>query len=173
AGCGGAGPRRLPAADRATRRTRGPADPADPQVYDGRVVRAPAAGEARHVLMEQGIVDHYMLPRIANATSLALGLDLAGPALDAGAGLVDEPPLAPLLPLGGRGPIALPAQGNIGGTTTAIVVQHPEDGIEDGHEVVFQTDPPKQEYRCFLESLLAGTPRVPAGTTADAPCAPI
>jgi hypothetical protein len=133
-------------------------------------VREPGVDGPRHVLMEQGIVDHYILPRISEATSLSLGLDLAGTPLDAGAGLVDEPPLASLLPLAGRTPIALPAKGNVGGTTTAIVVQHPEDGIEDGHEIVFQTDPPKHEYRCFLESFLVGTPRVPVGTKADAPC---
>jgi hypothetical protein len=150
------------------------AEPADPQVYGRRIVREPAAGEQpRHVLMEQGIVDHYMLPRIANTTSLGMGLDLAGAELDAGAGLTDEPPLDTLLPLAGRAPIALPAQGNVGGATTAIVIQHPADGIQDGHEVVFQTDAPKQEYRCFLESFLVGTPRVPSGTKPDDPCAPM
>ena len=35
-----------------------------------------------HVLMMQGIVDHYIMPPIADATSLSLGLDLAGPELD-------------------------------------------------------------------------------------------
>ena len=60
---------------------------------------------------------------------------------------------------------------NGGAAVTAIVVQHPEDGIEDGHEVVFQTEAPKNEYRCFLQSYAAGvTPTVPKGTTADAPC---
>jgi hypothetical protein len=147
------------------------AESADGQVYNRRTVREPAAGEtARHVLMEQGIVDHYILPRIANATSVSMGLDLAGTPLDAGAGLTDEPTLESLLPLANRAPIMLPAQGNVGGTITAIVVQHPADGIEDGHEVVFQTEAPKQEYRCFLESLLTGVPRVPVGTRADAPC---
>jgi hypothetical protein len=42
-----------------------------------------------------------------------------------------------------------------------VVVQHPGDEIEDGHETVFQTDPPKFQYRCFLESFAKGTPRVP------------
>ena len=148
------------------------AEPADPQVYDRRIVREPDAGAAaRHVLMVQGIVDHYILPRIANATSLSLGLDLAGAPLDGGAGLVDEPPLETLLPLVGRAPIALPASGNVGGDVTAIVVQHPADGIEDGHEVVFQTEPPKHEYRCFLATWLAtGLPRVPIGHLATDLC---
>ena len=59
--------------------------------------------------------------------------------------------------------------GNRGGTT-AVVVQHLGDGIEDAHEVLFQTEAPKHEYRCFLESFLRGTPRVLAGVSADAPC---
>jgi hypothetical protein len=150
-------------------------EPADPQVYARRVVAEPAAGEApRHVLMLQGIVDHYIMPPIADGISLALGLDLAGTALDSQTPEVaDLAPLGPLLPLVGRGPIALPASGNVvvaAGTATAVVVQHPEDGFEDGHEVVFQTAAPQHQYRCFLASFAAGTPVVPAGADADAPC---
>lgn len=132
------------------------AEPADPQVYAGLV--AP-----RHILMEQGIVDHYILPRLANATSLPLGLDLAGQPLDATAGLpAVQLPLEGLLGYTGRGQIPLPASGNRDGMT-AIVVQHPADGVLDGHEVIFQLDEPKREYRCFLESFVAGgAPRVPA-----------
>jgi hypothetical protein len=44
------------------------------------------------------------------------------------------------------------------------------DGIEDGHEVIFQTDPPKHQYRCFLQSWLSGVPKVPPDDVADAPC---
>ena len=58
-----------------------------------------------------------------------------------------------------------------GKKVTAVVVQHPEDGIQDGHEVVFQTEPPKHQYRCFLASFAAGkTPVVPPDAAADAPC---
>jgi hypothetical protein len=140
------------------------AEPSDPQVYDPRVTQ--------HVLMLQGIVDHYIMPTIANATSLALGLDMAGPAYDADnpeEQMFMQPPLAPLLPLVGRAAISLPASGNKNGVT-ALVVQHPGDGLEDGHEVVFQTDPPKHQYRCFLQSFARGVPSVPPDDTADAPC---
>jgi hypothetical protein len=141
------------------------AEPSDPQAYDSLV--AP-----RHVLMEQGIVDHYILPSIANSTSLALGLDLAGPAYDASnpeEQMLMQPALAPLLPLAGRSAIPLPASGNAGGSTM-VVIQHPGDGIEDGHEVVFQTDAPKHQYRCFLQSFAKGVPSVPPDDAADAPC---
>ncbi len=146
-------------------------EPADPQSYGAAIAREPP-GEPRHVLIAQGVVDNYILPRIANSTNLSIGVDLAGPALDT----ADDPrlaaqvPLGRLLPLVDRHAIALPASGNVNGTT-AIVVQRPEDGIEDGHEVQFQTDAPKHAYQCFLASWIAtGTPTVPADAVRDAPC---
>ena len=159
------------------------AEGADPQVFASRLSREPAAGETpRHVLMLQGLVDHYILPRIANALSLATGLDLAGAALDDPAGLAaidptlaDQQALGPLLPLGQRGAITLPASGNVsaeGGAFTGVVVQHPEDGLEDGHEVAFQRGAARRQYRCFLASFARGTPVVPAAAGDDdgAPC---
>jgi hypothetical protein len=150
------------------------AEPSDPQVYDRLIVRAPDSGRPpRHVLMLQGIVDHYILPSIANATSLALGLDAALPlydATDAEEQALGQVPLAERLPLVGLRELALPVAGNAGGAT-AVVVQHTGDGVEDGHEVVFQREPPKHQYRCFLQSFArGGTPLVPLGDSADAPC---
>ncbi|HZS38906.1 MAG TPA: hypothetical protein VFF06_18865 [Polyangia bacterium] len=144
----------------------------DPQVYASRIVREPRPGERpRHVLMEQGIVDHYLLPQIANALSLSLGLDEAGVPLDSMTPeLSTQTPLKAVLPLSGHSLIQYPVLGNIGGKTTAVVIQHDGDGVEDGHEVVFQTDPPKHQYRCYLQSWLKGTPSVPPDDTADAPC---
>lgn len=150
----------------------------DPQVYGHPIVREPPPGAGpRHVLMIQGIVDNYLLPRIANATSLSLGLDLAGPALDTANDprLADQLALEPLLPLVGRSAIALPATGNVvlpgDRVATAVVTQHAEDGIEDGHEVMYQTDVPKHQYQCFLASWLAtGVPSVPTDASRDADC---
>lgn len=138
-------------------------EPADPSVY-----AQPSGGHAflvnpppSHLLMFQGIVDTYILPPIANTLSLSHGLDLAEPAL--------EPSLPALLPLLGRRTVSLPASANHG--TTRVVVQHPEDGIEDGHEVMFQTEGPKHQYRCFLASLAqGGAPHVVPSAPADAPC---
>jgi hypothetical protein len=141
-------------------------EPADPPVYASRIVREPGDAPPRHVLMMQGIVDHYILPPIANATSLSLGLDLAGTELDTTAPeIADMPSLASVLDLSGRSVVALPIGANVAtnaGAVTAVVTQHPEDGIEDGHEVMFQTEGPKHEYRCFLEGLKKGAPRVPS-----------
>jgi len=141
-------------------------EPADPPVYNPFLAARP---EGRpHILMLQGIVDTYIPPPVANPSSLSLGLDLAGAALDEGhPDLQDVRPLRQLLPFSGGSHIGLPAAGNRtaagGGAVTAVVVQHPEDGVEDGHEVVFQTEPPKRQYRAFLESFAAGrAPEVPA-----------
>ena len=153
-------------------------EPADPLVYTRALLREPPAGfPARNILMEQGIVDHYIMPPIADATSLSLGLDLAGDALDVKSAEVGTlEPLQSVLQYSGRKQVAFPVSGNfepLGGApaVTAIVVQHPADGIEDGHEIVFQTEAPKHEYRCFLKGYAAGAaPLVPQGMTATSPC---
>ncbi len=152
---------------------------ADPQVYDYRIIEEPVAGgSARSVLMFQGIVDHYILPDIANATTLTLGLDLAGTPLDdSPQEPVGQTLLTTLLPLVGRSNISYPVTANLttsgggpDGGVTGVVVQAPGDAIEDGHEVVFQTDPPKHQYGCFLASTLTGTPTVLAPAPSDAGC---
>ncbi len=134
---------------------------ADPPVF-GDAIR----DNGVHVLMLQGIVDTYILPPMANATSVSLGLDLGGESLDAAEARLDAfRSLDSVLPysLGDR--VSLPAAGNQD-TVTRVVTQHLEDGIEDGHEVAFQNDLPKAQYRCFLETLQAtGTPTVPSSAT--------
>lgn len=150
-------------------------EPADPLVYTRALLREPATGQTpRQVLMEQGIVDYYIMPPIANATSLSLGLDLGGTPLDASsAELVGDgaPTLESVLAYSSRRQLILPIVGNQAAGLTGVVVQHPSDGIEDGHEMVFQTDPPKREYRCFLQTWSAGqTPLVPLPGDVDGPC---
>ena len=53
----------------------------------------------------------------------------------------------------GRKLLAYPVSANRDGRT-AVVVQHKADAIRDGHEVVFQTEPPTRQYRTFLRTLL-------------------
>ncbi|MCB9728284.1 MAG: hypothetical protein H6746_07375 [Deltaproteobacteria bacterium] len=140
---------------------------ADPPVYARGLVREPPATGPRHILMIQGIVDRYILPPIAAATTLSVGLDLAGPERDTGVEEIAHfRALDELLPLGGLGTLPLPAAGNrsdaSGAPVTAVVVQHLEDGIEDGHEVAFQVAAARAQYRHFLETWLSGVPEVPA-----------
>jgi predicted small lipoprotein YifL len=142
-------------------------EPADPQVYAHEVVRArrdDAPGP--HTLMIQGIADTYILPSIANALSLPLGLQLAGDAIEdtQAESAAFEPLLDTAASLGiDAGPLAFPVSGNVAGesgTHTAVVVQRPEDGIEDGHEVVFQREDAQATLRCFLATLGDGLPVV-------------
>lgn len=149
---------------------------ADAQLYARALIAEPESGAPRHVLMFQGIVDHYILPPIANALSLSLAIDRAGPGLDATTPAVSAyTPLEDLLPLRGRAGISLPVSGNVaidgGGAVTAVVAQHAEDGVEDGHETVFQTEAPKVQYRCFLRTFAQGiVPIVPDPAAPGAAC---
>ncbi len=129
-------------------------EPADTPIYARRF--AERDGGPPHVLMMQGIVDTYIPPPVANPLSLAAELDLGGPAL--------EPSLPAALRWSGRAERTLPL---IGDPILRAVTQHPEDGVEDGHEVVFQTEGPKNQYRCFLASLRSGAPTLVAP---GAPC---
>jgi hypothetical protein len=136
------------------------AEGADPLNYN-RYLLNEARGQARHVLMFQGIVDHYIMPTIANAESASLGVDVGGQALDADTPeLWGSQTLDDALRWSGRQRLPYPISGNREGRT-AVVVQHRADAIRDGHEVVFQTEPPKVQLRCFLRSWRsAGTPVV-------------
>jgi hypothetical protein len=125
---------------------------ADPPVYGAGLV-AGTHGTVPHVLMVQGIVDTYILPPIANVMSLGLALDQGGAALDEGhEALGSFRTLAEVLPYSGGAQASLPASGNRGGEVTAIVVQHGEDGVEDGHEVLFQLPAARDQMTEFLRS---------------------
>ncbi len=143
------------------------AEAADPPTYGPRITDG--SGAPHSVLMFQGIVDHYIMPPMANTSTLSFGLDFAGTPIDSTApDLADFTPIASLLPLSSRSVIALPAQGNVavgnGKNVTAVVTQWPSDGIEDGHEIMFQRAEPKYQYRCFLASYAkGGAALVPAG----------
>ena len=134
-------------------------EPADPQVYGAAV----AASDV-HVLMLQGVVDTYILPPIARATSLASRLVLAGDAIDGHDGFT---PFDTWSEIFERPTVSLPIAAD--GQRVAVVVQHRQGPIEDGHEVMFQTDGPKHQYQCFLAGLASGAPGVPvAGAQTDA-----
>ena len=146
------------------------AEAADPPTYGPRILQG--SGAPHDVLMFQGIVDHYIMPPIANTSTLSFGLDLAGSELDSQTPeIADFTPITKLLPLSQRSAIALPAQANVAQNVTGVVVQWPSDGIEDGHEIMFQRQEPKYQYRCFLASYAKGGPAVvPAGLASDALC---
>lgn len=129
-------------------------EPADPPVYAGRF-----SGD---VFMMQGMVDRYILPPIANATSVSFQLDRRGPALDETTEEVAHlRPLSALQPFVGTGVVDGPASANLDGATR-VVRQYPEGPIEDGHEVVFQTEAPQLDYVHVLRTWAqGGTAEVP------------
>ena len=147
------------------------AEAADSAVYASRILREPKAGESpRNIYMVQGIVDHYIMPPIANAISLSLGLDLAGDELDTMTPEIAAlPHVGDMLAYSGRQHVPFPVSANFNGMATAMVRQQRSDGIEDGHEVAFQTEPPRYEYKCFLASFARGAASVPHGPGIDPP----
>lgn len=135
-------------------------EPADPQVYAASL----ASRDDLDVLMIQGIVDTYILPPIANAISLPLDLTLAGEALEA-----TDPRTAGFdgfvqANVNPDPQTSLPAVGKAG-ERFAILVQHVEDGIENGHEVAFQLGAARRQLRCMLSDRIV----VDAGAEGD-PC---
>jgi len=137
-------------------------EPAEPMVY------APLLGD-RNVLVFQGVLDTYIPPPIANPMALSLDLDLAGEALDEAlpySSLTEELPL-----IGGDvhpTPMSVGTDGR-----TRVVTQLPEDGVEDGHEILFQRADARHQLRCFLETLAAGTPTLVGPESVDRTCAAV
>ncbi len=123
--------------------------------------------------MIQGIVDRYIMPPMANAMTIAMGLDVAGPTYDA-EDLPDLPSVDSVLGYSGASALDLPAWGNEeddGKDLTAVVVQHREDGVEGGHEVAYQKPIARWQVRCFLQTLVEeGVGVVGRSGQADDPC---
>jgi hypothetical protein len=143
-------------------------EPADPQVYAQHVALSPRdTYEPRNVLMMQGIADTYILPAIANALSLPLGVALLGESLESlepESAAFDSVLVAAAAIGQDVGPLATNATANIDARTSALLVQYQEDGIEDGHEVVFQLEAPKRAICSFLRTLARGeAPSMEAG----------
>ncbi|HBQ17508.1 MAG TPA: hypothetical protein DEF51_42395 [Myxococcales bacterium] len=123
-------------------------EPADPMVY-GRHL------SDRDILVFQGVLDTYIPPPIANPFALSLGLDLAGAALDGP--FTSRPLTRDMALVGGRHlPAGLRANQ---GARTRVTVQLAEDGLEDGHEVMFQRPGARAMLTRFLRDMSARSPR--------------
>ncbi|CAN5338767.1 hypothetical protein BH09MYX1_BH09MYX1_14650 [soil metagenome] len=152
------------------------AEAADPPLYGHRIVTSLGQGRARHVLMFQGIVDHYIMPPMANTASVAFGLDFGGAPLDGTtAELSPFTPALTALALVDRHALPFPIAGNVkhadGSASTAVVSQYAADGVEDGHEVLFQRSDTKYQLRCFLAKWASGAvPSVPAPIASEDLC---
>ena len=113
------------------------------------------------VLLVEGIVDTYYLPRMVNALAMAARLDVAAPALD--------PDTVGELQQVGGGARAAPFSANRDGRTLAVV-QHAAPPGGDGHFVVFNLEEARYQYACFFAAAAAGRAPVVAPPTPGAPC---
>jgi len=123
-----------------------------------RELRARAAPSS--VLIVEGIVDTYYLPRMVNALAMAAQVDVASPALD-------EKTPGELAAAGG-GVKAAPFSGNRDGVTLGLV-QHAALFQQDGHFVVFDKPEARHQYGCFFAAAAAGRAPVVAPPTGSCP----
>ncbi len=112
------------------------------------------------VLLFEGIIDTYYLPRMVNALAMAAKVDVAAAALD-------EKTVAELAQVGGA-EVAAPFSGNRGGFTLGLV-QHAKGSISDGHYVVFEKPEARHQYECFFAAAAAGGAPVVAPPTGPCP----
>jgi hypothetical protein len=142
------------------------AEAVDPVGFVSRITREPLAGvPAKHLYVPFGYEDKYFNRRTQRAIALGYGVPLAGDPIDAEMG-------RQLSRFRGLKPAALPAAANVaagdGRRVTAVAAQFPEDEIQkNGHTVYAQNDAVLFQYTCFLKTLAAGAPAVPA---ANATC---
>ena len=138
------------------------------------------ARPAPHMLVVEGHIDLQVTIGLQRALVAALGVDMVGP------DVTEIPPDVPVGPegqiiqrieLAGGRQLDPPVSGNFNvpgqGPRTVAVVRYPEDGIQEGHMVVFQREEPKHQYGCFLEDLARGkVPTIIEGFVQDGECAP-
>jgi hypothetical protein len=148
--------------------------PADNLHYVRRIRRDPPAERGvPHVLVVEGTVDIQVTANLQRALLGAIGADLVGSsqttnpaetledAIRISGGFVLDPPV--------RGNRSKPD----GPPLTAGALRYVEDGIVEGHYVVFQRDDAKHAYGCFLETLLTdpvGVPTILRGSQIRGPC---
>lgn len=116
---------------------------AEPMVY-GRLI-----GD-RPVLVFQGVLDTYIPPPISNPLAMSLDVRLRGRALDDALDFETAQADLALVERSRSGPSTQPSH------NLRFLSQYPPDGIEDGHEILFQRPDAREQLRCFLQQLLEG-----------------
>ena len=123
-------------------------DPVEPMNQAGQW-----AERAVSVLIFEGIVDTFYLPRMVQALAMAAPADAVGTML--------EPGMQSGLSEVNANVVAAPLTGNrADGRATIAVVQHAKNGNSDGHYVVFEKPEAKYQYACFFASAARGVPTV-------------
>ncbi len=124
-------------------------EPVEVMSWGRATIRHPLPARApKPILLVEGVVDSYHLPRMVNAYAMSVGLDLAGPEA--------EDTAAADYALVGREVLPPPVSGNIdlaSGDITAATIQRAQNH-QDGHYVPFELDDVKYRYSCFVASLV-------------------
>ena len=137
---------------------------AEPMTAMARLQRRPLPGlPPRNVYEPIGYDDVYFSPSVFDAAALAYGNQQAGQEV--------WPGTQAALAADGLDGLATYPVANNRGSTTNVVVQYADDGIEDAHYIYRQLEAVKHQYGCFLATYLAtGTAVVPAPGAIDDPC---
>jgi len=142
---------------------------ADPIAFVPRISLRPLPGApVRSVYEPVGFNDKYFAPELYDAMALAYGHQEAGE--------VVWPSMQESLALQQLdGPLPYPVQGNRlsenGDPYTGVVVQFSGDGLTDPHNVAYQLDGSKHQWRCFVADYFSGaTPMVRAPLGLSDPC---
>jgi hypothetical protein len=123
------------------------------------VARPLAERSPKQLLLIEGVIDSYHLPRMVNAYAMSAGLDLVEPAVEDSAALDYQ--------LVGRGVLPAPLHGNIDGIVTAATIQRQQND-QDGHYVAFEFDDVKYRYGCFVDAVVRNESGVVALPSDDA-----
>jgi hypothetical protein len=130
---------------------------ADNTLYTRHILRDPWPGHgAPHVLVVEGQPDAQVPTNLQRALVRSVGVDFVG--VDVGVRSIDR--LLPALHAIGRGALAGPVVGNVDvkgrGPRTGVVVRYAEDGLLDGHSVLFQRDDARRVFVDFVGAVVAG-----------------
>lgn len=131
--------------------------PSDNTNYLPYVLRRTSPGQVvPHVLVIQGQKDLQVPVNLQRALTLSLGVDLVGP--ETGKTKKDQ-----LFPVLQYGPLRHVPEGLAGNRTaadgsprTAVTVRHPEDGILEGHYVIFQQARAREQLVSFVRDVANG-----------------
>ncbi|RMH42649.1 MAG: hypothetical protein D6689_07510 [Deltaproteobacteria bacterium] len=144
-------------------------EPAEPFVYMPRLARRPLPGHpVRPVYEPVGMDDEFFRRAVYDAAAIAYGHRQAGTAywssMQPGLALAGLDGIEPY-------PVADDVAADDGTPYTGVVVQYPDDGIDDAHYIYAQRDDVKYQYACFFASFLRdGRATVPAPAAPGTPC---
>ncbi len=130
---------------------------ADNTLYTRHILKSPWPGAgAAHVLVVEGEPDDQVPTGLQRALVRSIGVDLVGDDV----GVRSTQRLLPGLHAIGRDALPGPVSGNVDvpgvGRRTGVVVRYGEDGLLDGHSVLFQRDDARRVFVDFVAAVVAG-----------------